>query len=1500
MSPKKMKTTSSASPVLERDSLEMLFKNHPIPMWIYDLETLAFLDVNDAAVKKYGYTRREFLTLTIKDIRPAEDVPRLIKNIKKERSPLQNSGEWRHQLKDGQIIDVEITSHVFDLDGRKSALVMAQDVTERSRMEKSLRESESRYRDLVENSHDLICTHDLEGNLLSVNDAAVKLTGYPRKALLKMNLKDALTSGDQRDFEVYLKKVQAKGRARGRMHIQTAKGETRIWDYDNTLRAEGMEEPIVRGMARDITEQEQAKNALHASERRFRALIENGLDNISLLAVDGTLLWESPAVTSTLGYAPEQFVGHNIFELVHPDDLEWTRELYAQVLQQTGKSRRGTFRLRDHKGKWRWVEAIATNMLNERDIEAIVINYRDITARKQAEDALHRSEELFKNAFRHSAIGMALVSTEGKWLKVNSRICSLLGYTEKELLTKTFQHLTHPDDLETDLNYVGQMLAGEIEMYTMEKRYIHKKGGIIWAMLAVALVKDNNHAPLYFIAQIKDFTERKQAEEKLQRSEERYKSISEDMPAMVCRFKADGTLTFINSFYCDYFGKPHNEILGSNLFSFIPEPEQELVRDKYLSLNRAKPFITYEYKTTKPNGGKCWQRWTDRALFNEQGEIVEYQSIGEDITERRQAEEERNRLIRDLGERVKELTFLHNVARVFMDYSRPEDEVMQDIVKTMPSAWQYPEVTRVRIDFEEQQFATEGFRETPWMQSQLFESPDGRHGVIQVAYLEERPQEDEGPFLNEERNLLVSLAEKLQTYLRGISSDRAVSRQLSELETLYESGLAISRLLTPEDVARAVIGILERRMDWHHIAIRQYEPESNSVKLIGFNRPGISVEEADHLIAKMNQIISNPSQGLSGWATMHGRPIRVPNVKADERYVDTFPGLRSGLYVPLKVGERVIGSIAVESEVENSFSEHDERLLETLAGQAAIAIENANLFNKLQTELIERRLIEEQVRQLNSQLEERVRERTLQIETTKRRLELAAHAGQIGVWEYHPRENKVIWDDRMHMIHHLPAGAFGGTSEAWAQLIHPDDLEKSGVNRQLAVTKNVLLGNEHRIILPNGSVRHITTSAITVFSDDGKPERVVGISMDVTERKQIEETLKLANAEMEDVLRIKDEFLANMSHELRTPLNSILGISESLEEQIVGALNEKQLKYVGIVKESGRHLLELINDILDISKIEAGRMELDFRAFSVEKLCQSSLRMVKELAQKKSLNVSFMVKGNVRIISGDERRLKQSLVNLLSNAVKFTGEGGQIGLEVEGHPQRNEVMLTVWDEGIGIAQEDLKYLFKPFVQLDAGLTREYQGTGLGLTLVAQMVRLHGGHIRMESELGKGSRFIITLPWRLEEQNAEAKATGKLSLPRRRSKEARTSRILLVEDTDIIISLMKEYLIHQGYQVLIARNGREGVLLAKRERPDLILMDVMMPVMDGLEATKMIRAEDELKNIPIVALTALAMPGDRERCLAAGMNDYLSKPVRMDELSQIIERYLDPGGQADAK
>lgn len=389
--------------------------------------------------------------------------------------------------------------------------------------------------------------------------------------------------------------------------------------------------------------------------------------------------------------------------------------------------------------------------------------------------------------------------------------------------------------------------------------------------------------------------------------------------------------------------------------------------------------------------------------------------------------------------------------------------------------------------------------------------------------------------------------------------------------------------------------------------------------------------------------------------------------------------------------------------------------------------------------------------------------------------------------------------------------------------------------------------------------------------------------------------LDRANAELTRSARAKDEFLAAMSHELRTPLTSILGLSETMGDGLLGTLSPQQAKAAQTIHDNGTHLLELINDILDMSRVASGRMTLHWDQVPTNQLWDACLRLIRPAAIAKGLRLEIRLDPAVQLMHGDGRRLKQMLINLLGNAVKFTPEGGGIGLDVQGDPDQGQVRIRVWDTGVGIPPDQLDRLFKPFVQIDSRLSRQYGGTGLGLALAYGMAQLHGGTIKVSSTVGEGSRFDLLLPWNPHaqgagavhaEETAQEEATGTATAP-----SLEPARVLLAEDNADNLEMVSNYLRLRGCEVHAARNGLEAIAAARACLPDIILMDVQMPEMDGLEATRRLRADPTLRLTPIIALTALAMPGDRERCLDAGMDDYLSKPLGLKELHKNLMSWI---------
>ena len=486
----------------------------------------------------------------------------------------------------------------------------------------------------------------------------------------------------------------------------------------------------------------------------------------------------------------------------------------------------------------------------------------------------------------------------------------------------------------------------------------------------------------------------------------------------------------------------------------------------------------------------------------------------------------------------------------------------------------------------------------------------------------------------------------------------------------------------------------------------------------------------------------------------------------------------------------------------------------------------------------------------------------------------------------------------------------------WLRQLHTEDRRRVLRDMALSQDSGAPFVCDYRLMARDGTVLWFHDEAVLVQDETGAPLCFQGVMLDITERVQalqslqeeranlaerVEERtaeLRAANADLARAARLKDEFLAAMSHELRTPLNAILGLSEALLEGVYGPQNEKQSRSLRSISESGHHLLDLINDILDVAKIEAGKLELQIGVVSIASVCESSIGLVKQAAQKKQLKTSVTLSDTVTQIEADARRLKQILVNLLSNAVKFTPECGQIGLEVQDDAEGEVVHLTVWDTGIGISAEDMERLFQPFVQVDSSLSRKYNGTGLGLALVQRLARMHGGDVSVHSEVGVGSRFTVSLPRQssakpLDIENAEAPAST-LSVP-----VSSESVVLLVEDNETNTVVVGDYLQSKGYRLEVAHDGAEAIESVRREQPDVVLMDIQMPGTDGLEAIRCIRTDGEraVAETPIIAVSALAMPGDEERCLEAGANAYLSKPLNLKQLVHAIEAQLDAAREA---
>ncbi len=595
--------------------------------------------------------------------------------------------------------------------------------------------------------------------------------------------------------------------------------------------------------------------------------------------------------------------------------------------------------------------------------------------------------------------------------------------------------------------------------------------------------------------------------------------------------------------------------------------------------------------------------------------------------------------------------------------------------------------------------------------------------------------------------------------------------------------------------------------------------------------------------------------GLPGRVWLEGKPLWIPNL-ADSpsssvlRFKATRE-LRGMLAFPIRSNRRVIGVIEFFSREDRPPDDDLSRTVGTLGNQIG--------------EFMERAQAEDEVR---------IRDRAL-----------ASGANGIVITDAGQPDNPIVYvNPAFERLTGYSADEAVGRNCRFLQ--GPDTDPAAVAMLHDAIEKRVDVNVVIRNYKKNGTPFWCDLTIAPVRDNAGQVTHFVGLQNDVTDRKRAEEELVAAKEDAEVANHAKSQFLANMSHELRTPLNAIIGYSEMLQEQAEDLEMADLVPDLEKIHTAGKHLLALINDVLDLSKIEAGKMDLYLEAFDVPAMAREVVDTIQPLIDKRGNRLEVDIPQDLPPMRADLTKLRQSLFNLLSNASKFT-EKGTVGLtvsrdDVEGRPW---VVFRVIDTGIGMTPDQVASLFEPFNQADKSTTRKFGGTGLGLAITRRFCRMMGGDVTVESQPGKGSAFSIRLPLEAQPETAPEKPEAQDIHAR-----GRAGTVLVIDDDPAARDLMKRFLTREGFQPVVADNGEEGLRLAREIHPNVITLDVMMPKMDGWAVLQQLKADPQLRDLPVIMVTIV---DDKNLGYTLGAADYVTKPVDREHLGRVLGKYRCP-------
>jgi PAS domain S-box-containing protein len=1551
-----------------------LFASNPLPMWIYDLETLAFIEINDAAIAHYGYRREEFLSMTIADIRPIDDRPLLLAHVAQVAGQaVDKAGVWKHRKKDGSMIDVEITSHVLDYGGRRAELVCAFDITKRKLAEQAHGAAEEKYRSIFENSNEGIFQNTPDGRMISANPALARMLGYdsPEELIRERTDIEQDSFVDPELRERFVRLLEEKGSLSDFEYEVRRKDGTPIWvsEYTRIVRDSAGGAAYYEGSVQDVTMRKRAE-----AERQVISEIVQGVITTNNL---GELLQLAHRSISKVLYAENCFVGlHDAkTDLIHfefwidkldsvpppqPISNGFTRSSYvlrsAKPLLLTTELKRQLF----NEGKvaqsgsdsasWlgvplrtpaRTIGVLAVQhyekegAYSERDLEFLSSVGDQIALaieRKQAEEALKRSEVRLADAQKMAHVGSwewDVTTNKVVWSDEEYRLFGLEPGA-CETTWRFYLSLVHPDSRKDALRWFNAVRAMK-KSSRMDMLIVRPDGQERILNCWADVVLDETGNVIRVVGTSQDVTEREKAERALGESEERFQLVSRATNDAIWDWDVIANSISFSESFGTLFGYRPGEFESTMEFwihGIHPDDHDQVMESVYRAFASEEESWTSEYRFRCADGSYAFVYDRGYVVRDVGGKPLRMVGAMMNITERKEIEKE-------LQRQQSELRALFDLMPAMIWFKDTNNGILR--VNKMAA-----------------------------------EAVGKSVGEIEGKPSLEIYPNEASKFYADDLKVIHSGAPKLG-FVETLTGPggRELSVQTDKVPYRDKDGKVIGIVVMAQDIT-------ERKQADETRARLAAIVDSSSDAIVGKTLEGIFTSwnaAAERLFGyRGEEIIGQPSAMIIPPDHRGEEAEFLERLRREER-IEHFETVRVA-----KDGRRIEVSLSV-SPVRDAAGR--------LIGVSKIA-----------RDITERKRVEKALR------------------VSDERLRVALSASGTGTFRWDIRSNELSWDDSLDALFGLPPGQTICSLETFIAAVHPDDRPKVIERCQRCAQEGADFDMEFRILRPDGSLRWLDDKGKTFFDDAGQSLYMTGACVDITERKRAEEALRKSEAEfrtlaeampqivwitrpdgwntyfsqqwmdytglsLEESLghgwnkpfhpndrqrawdawqhatatagtyslecrlrradgeyrwwlirgvpqtdatghilkwfgtctdihdlklseleisrtnlelaaakeaaeaanRAKSEFLANMSHEIRTPMNGIIGMTDlALETE----LNRDQREYLGMVKSSAHSLLVLINDILDFSKIEAGMLQLEAIDFSLRECISAVLKPLGLRADQKGLELVADISSDVPDhFVGDPLRLRQILINLTANAIKFT-ERGEVVINVTNRPGTNgetELQFSVTDTGIGIPVEKRNTIFEPFSQGDGSTTRTHGGTGLGLSIASQLIQKMRGRIWLESTVGEGTTFHFTTVLKVQDRQVLVPECGELD-------DLVAMRALVVDDNAVHGRILQEMLSNWRMSPTVVASGEaafEEMLRAAEGgfAYQLVLLDAVMPEMDGFALAERIQHRLELAGATVMMLSSAMPAGTAARCRSLGIASYLTKPVTQSELLDAI-------------